>query len=643
VRRTGRTRVAWRSALIVAVLGAAGIVGQAGSGAAPSGWYVAAVPGTGADDAVLGSTCANALQCWAVGVTIVNIGGPGSTYAPLVETWNGTSWTLNATPPLPAGDGGGFFDISCVNGSDCWAVGTELNESAGGGNPIATLIENWNGTAWSIVPSPTPTGARVAGAILQSVSCASASSCMAVGYSTGGSMGLNLNDLIEQWNGAAWTIVPGPPTGQTYDQLTNVHCLAADDCWAVGNAGPKQQSSNFLPIFPGGAPGDQGLIEHWDGATWSVVPSVTEPSPNGGYLNGLACVSDTDCWASGATTDDTGTASGILMESWNGSSWTDVSASVPEPKPEGGAILSSISCLGADQCWGAGSSGSINGGNAPLQAFIENWNGSAWSVDPSPNVAVLSLLNSVTCVPAVGCLAAGSSATESQGGDPGLRPYIEQMSLPPATSQGIVLAAQDGGAFNYGTVPFAGSMGGQHLNAPVVGIAATPDGRGYWLVASDGGVFNFGDAAFYGAMGGQHLNAPVVGIAASSDGGGYWLVAADGGVFNLGDAPFFGSAGGLHLNAPMSGIAATPDDGGYWLVGADGGVFRYGDASYLGSVPGQGIVDQPPVVGISRTPSGMGYWLVGSNGAVYGYGDAAFLGAPNANRLVAPVSALASP
>ena len=142
--------------------------------------------------------------------------------------------------------------------------------------------------------------------------------------------------MIEQWNGAAWTIVPGPPTGQTYDQLTTVQCLTAADCWAVGNAGPDQQSSNFLPIFPGGAPGDQGLIEHWDGTSWSVVPSVAEPSPNGGYLNGLACVTDTDCWASGATTDDTGTASGILMEHWDGSSWTDISASVPDPSPPPG-------------------------------------------------------------------------------------------------------------------------------------------------------------------------------------------------------------------------------------------------------------------------------------------------------------------
>ena len=90
-------------------------------------------------------------------------------------------------------------------------------------------------------------------------------------------------------------------------------------------------------------------------------------------------------------------------------------------------------------------------------------------------------------------------------------------------------------------------MGGQHLNAPIVGIAAAPDGNGYWLVASDGGIFNFGSAGFFKSMGGQHLNAPIVGMAATPDGQGYWLVASDGGIFNFGSAPFAGSQGGQHL------------------------------------------------------------------------------------------------
>jgi hypothetical protein len=58
-------------------------------------------------------------------------------------------------------------------------------------------------------------------------------------------------------------------------------------------------------------------------------------------------------------------------------------------------------------------------------------------------------------------------------------------------------------------------MGGTPLNQPVVGMATSPDGQGYWEVASDGGIFSFGDAVFHGSMGGTPLNQPVVGMAAS--------------------------------------------------------------------------------------------------------------------------------
>ena len=121
--------------------------------------------------------------------------------------------------------------------------------------------------------------------------------------------------------------------------------------------------------------------------------------------------------------------------------------------------------------------------------------------------------------------------------------------------------ASDGGIFAFGDASFYGSMGGQPLNEPIVGIAATPDGRGYWEVASDGGIFAFGDADFYGSMGGQPLNKPIVGIAATPDGDGYWEVASDGGIFAFGDARFYGSHGRQHLSKPVVGIAATPDGG----------------------------------------------------------------------------------
>ena len=73
--------------------------------------------------------------------------------------------------------------------------------------------------------------------------------------------------------------------------------------------------------------------------------------------------------------------------------------------------------------------------------------------------------------------------------------------------------ARDGGVFTFGGAPYYGSMGGKVLNRPIVGMAPTPDGRGYWLVASDGGIFAFGDAGFYGSTGAMALQAPIVGMA----------------------------------------------------------------------------------------------------------------------------------
>ena len=189
---------------------------------------------------------------------------------------------------------------------------------------------------------------------------------------------------------------------------------------------------------------------------------------------------------------------------------------------------------------------------------------------------------------------------------------------------GYWLVASDGGIFSYGNAAFLGSRGGQPLNTPIVGMAATPDGGGYWLVASDGGIFSYGDAAFLGSRGGQPLNAPIVGMAATPDGGGYWLVASDGGIFSYGDALFYGSRGGQALNAPIVGMAATPDGGGYWLVASDGGIFSYGDAVFQGSTGG--IKLNKPIVGMIGTRDGGGYWLVASDGGIFNYGDALFSG-----------------
>jgi hypothetical protein len=181
--------------------------------------------------------------------------------------------------------------------------------------------------------------------------------------------------------------------------------------------------------------------------------------------------------------------------------------------------------------------------------------------------------------------------------------------------EGYLLVNQAGGVYATGAL-FYGSINGP-LNAPIVGIAVTPDDQGYWMVASDGGVFAFGDAKYYGGMGGKHLNEPIVGMAVDDATGGYWLVASDGGVFSF-NAPFYGSTGAITLNKPIVGMEAAPDGSGYRFVASDGGVFCF-NLPFEGSLGG----DPPssPVVGMAASGTD-GYWLVEHNGVSQAFGAA---------------------
>jgi hypothetical protein len=205
---------------------------------------------------------------------------------------------------------------------------------------------------------------------------------------------------------------------------------------------------------------------------------------------------------------------------------------------------------------------------------------------------------------------------------------------------GYWVAASTGGVYAFGDAHYYGSMGGQALNAPIVGMAATPSGNGYWLVASDGGIFSYGGAGFFGSAGSIHLNKPIVGMAATPSGNGYWLVASDGGIFSYGDATFWGSTGSMRLNQPVVGMAATASGHGYWLVASDGGIFSYGNARFMGST-GSIRLNQP-VVGMGATPSGHGYWLVAADGGIFTYGDATFWGSTGSIHLDQPVVGMSS-
>jgi hypothetical protein len=210
-----------------------------------------------------------------------------------------------------------------------------------------------------------------------------------------------------------------------------------------------------------------------------------------------------------------------------------------------------------------------------------NFNASTGSLNANPEV-----VTAPSHVPSSSSCTSNTQATASRAVPAALA----------ASGQGYWEAGANGKVNNVGSARFYGDLSDVSLEAPIVGMAPTPDGKGYWLVAGDGGIFAFGDARYYGSTGGITLNKPIVGMAPTPDGKGYWLVGADGNMFFFGDAKNYGSTGDVHLTAPIVGMAPTPDGKGYWLVAGDGGTFAFADARYLGH-------SSSSVVAIAALPS----------------------------------------
>ena len=657
----------------------AGSPAAAGPGPGAGGWSIITSPNTGStsDNLPLAASCVNAFDCWVVGLTSTNF--QNGSFGPLLESWNGASWSIVKGPEPPAGHRYALLDATCLTGSDCWAVGGVLGAQ---NNPNSGLTLHWNGSAWLAVPSPLVNGTK--GGYLTAVACASSADCWAAGALTGDS-GSPSSALMEHWNGSAWSISRFAPSGQAHDTFNALTCDGPSDCWAVGAAGPNPENSNFLPIFPG-AVGDQGLVEHWNGKAWSVVASPRAPAPEGGYLADVTCVRASNCWISGTTTNSSGTSGPSLMEHWNGATWVEVPSGTPAG--EVGAILSSVTCLSASRCWAAGST-SASADNFQPEAFIEKWTGAKWVVQASPSVTALSLLRGLACVAGTGCWASGTTATGVGGNSPLFQTLIEQLKFPPGSVQGLYLMTSrgrvyrfgqarlhppdsprsdrtarvamavtpdgkgywlvhaDGAIFEFGDATFHGSPNVAALRRPIVGMATTPTGLGYWLVASNGKVFRFGDASAHGSLTASTFGTAVVGIEATPDGQGYWLVGADGKVFPFGDAKDYpahrAGAGGQPgaQGQPDAGMAVTPDGRGYWLVTAGGDVRAFGDARYYGSPAAQGVTSSVPIASVVATPDGGGYWVVAADGSVYGYGDAAFLNSLAGRRPSAPITGAA--
>ena len=566
------------------------------------------------------------LSCVAAG-TCVTVGGSGD--APtgtqtLAATSAGGSWGI-VPSPSPGGPLDDLLSVSCTAADHCLAAGTT---SAGG--LLGTLVERWDGAAWTVRPTPDVAGKET---ILNGISCAGPTSCVAVGAAWVQDI-YDFETVVLRWDGVTWSMTTGvgPAVG---GYLSDVSCVVPTSCTAVGwdNLGGT-------------------LVLSWDGTRWSQAAS---PGVSGSdnALYGVTCLTASDCVAVGDAVPASGRGA-TLVERWDGTTW---SIEPTPPPPGAGDALNHVACTSAMACVAVGYRFAADGAQVTL---VESWDGHTWSVVLSPSPGTWrSNLQSVVCTGPAACLAVGWyympvgdpgtprtlveswdghswSVVPSPNRDLLVQPVVGLAATP--SGDGYWLADSAGDVVARGAVRVYGSMSGLPLAAPVTHVVGTPDGGGYWLVAADGGIFAFGDARFYGSMGGRPLAAPVVDLAPTTDGRGYWLVASDGGVFAFGDAVFAGSMGGRPLARPVVGVAGDPTTGGYWLVASDGGIFAF-DAPFLGST-GATVLARP-VAGVAASTNGGGYRLVATDGGVFAFGDAAFRGSMGGLPLAAPVVGMA--
>ncbi len=312
-------------------------------------WYVTPSGDVGSGYNVLyGAAAIGSASAWAVGH--YNNGVADQT---LTELWNGSSWNVVPSPNASSGDND-LQRVVAISSHDAWAAGSFRN-----GSEPETLIEHWNGSRWKIVPSPNPSSSFN---YLNGIAAVSADDIWAVGHF---SPGAGNQTLIEHWNGASWSVIPSPNLG-TDAFLTEVAANSSTDVWAVG----------IYYIYPGGV--DQTLIEHWNGSSWSVVPSINVGT-GGNDLDGVAAVSSNDVWAVGHYVDPKTNEYLTLTEHWNGSAWSVV----PSPNPSNlFNFVGSVATYGPNDAWIVGG---FETSTYTVATLVEHWNGIRWRVVPSPN------------------------------------------------------------------------------------------------------------------------------------------------------------------------------------------------------------------------------------------------------------------
>ncbi|HUI44150.1 MAG TPA: hypothetical protein VL523_19465 [Terriglobia bacterium] len=298
----------------------------------------------------------------------------------------GSDWKVVSSPNRT--NTNNLYGTAAVSPSDVWAVGYDYSNS----NVQMTLTERWNGTNWSMVPSPNPgtqsnCGQGYSGSALTGVAGVTLNDVWAVGYMCG----WNSKTLAEHWNGAQWAAVgsPNEPHGET-STLVAVAAASTDDVWAVGNF---QESGQYQW---------DTLVEYWDGTRWSIVESPNVAGADKNFLTAVAVVSSTDVWAVGySETDITDVP---LIEHYDGEGWSIVPSVYPPPSEFN--ELYGVAALSADDVWAVGyenenSQGQYGG------ALTEHWDGVKWTLVDGPVLGVATNLNAVAAVSSTNVWAVG--------------------------------------------------------------------------------------------------------------------------------------------------------------------------------------------------------------------------------------------
>ncbi|GAA2018450.1 hypothetical protein GCM10009839_13290 [Catenulispora yoronensis] len=348
----------------------------ASADAAPTatGWTAVSAPPQGQNAFLVAAASTADADAWAVG----SQGGAATTNLGskvLIDHWNGSAWT-QATAPAIAFPTAGLDAVSASGPNDAWAVG-QMRQQRYQFNPLAL---HWNGSAWSPVSISVLGSTTVVG-----VADISPTDAYAFGTWTH-------DGQAAHWDGTAWTNFspPQPDNNNMGGALTAISADGPDDVWMTGSA-LEQIGANAYQYEP--------YSVHWNGSAWSLVPMPTVGSSNVNAVDnlyGLKANSPTDVWAVGTAgvIGTTGSYS-TLIEHWNGTVWTKV----PSPNTGTDPLLHAVTTANAaNSVWAVGDS--VIPGTTQRQSLTLHWNGSTWSIVPSPNAPGLpTTLSGVTTTP----------------------------------------------------------------------------------------------------------------------------------------------------------------------------------------------------------------------------------------------------